>query len=352
MGYQDRDYFRDDSARRTPDWVIKFVQFMSYGVPLGTWAGIRVRVHIICFILLAIELLTSFSAGPAMVMWTLRMSGLLFISVLLHEFGHCLGCRAVGGEARDILMWPLGGLAFCAPPKRPWPEFVTVACGPLVNLVLGGASYAALLVIAGDNMPVSLNPLPSSRHLVTGVTGLLADFFVVNYVLLIFNLTLAFYPFDGGRLVQIALWVKMGYVRSMRVATTIGIFAAGAVALLGFVTQRTMLVAVAIFGMITCIQQAKMLRAGDAEDQEDGVYAPTFNARGDDERATQKRGWLATWKAKRSRQKREAEAAQTAAQDAEVDRILDKVRAQGLHSLTKTEQKALQRATDRQRRTG
>lgn len=45
---------------------------------------------------------------------------------------------------------------------------------------------------------------------------------------------------------------------------------------------------------------------------------------------------------------RELEAEQR--ENAEVDRILDKVRANGLHSLTKAEQKALQRATDRQRR--
>lgn len=41
-----------------------------------------------------------------------------------------------------------------------------------------------------------------------------------------------------------------------------------------------------------------------------------------------------------------------ARQDAEVDRILDKVRAHGLHSLTKAEQRTLQRETSRQRRVG
>lgn len=356
MGYQDRDYYRDsDSSGRTPDWVIKFIRVMNWGIPLGTWFGIRVRLHILFVLFLGFELFRSFLDGPAQVTWTLRMAAILFMSVLLHEFGHCFGCRSVGGRADDILMWPLGGLAFCAPPKRPWPEFVTVACGPLVNVVLAALAYAALLAFAATEMPVTLHPFQpytSTRYLFTGVTALLADVFVVNYMLLLFNLTLAFYPYDGGRLVQIVLWVKMGYVRSMRVATTIGIFAAGVVIVLGFITQQTMLVAIAIFGLITCFQQAQTLRAGNADDQEDGVYAPTFSTRSNDEHVTQKRGWLATWKAKRSRQKREANAAETVALETEVDRILDKVRAHGLHSLTKAEQKTLQRATDRQRRTG
>ena len=31
--------------------------------------------------------------------------------VLVHELGHCFACRRVGGEADDVLMWMLGGLA-------------------------------------------------------------------------------------------------------------------------------------------------------------------------------------------------------------------------------------------------
>ncbi len=39
-------------------------------------------------------------------------------------------------------------------------------------------------------------------------------------------------------------------------------------------------------------------------------------------------------------------------EQAEVDRILDKVRDHGLHSLTRNEKKTLQRATEKQRRAG
>ena len=43
------------------------------------------------------------------------ISGLDAESVLLHEFGHVAACRSTGGEADEILMWPLGGLAFTRP---------------------------------------------------------------------------------------------------------------------------------------------------------------------------------------------------------------------------------------------
>ena len=37
--------------------------------------------------------------------------GLLFLAVLLHELGHCFGARSVEGDAQEILLWPLRGLA-------------------------------------------------------------------------------------------------------------------------------------------------------------------------------------------------------------------------------------------------
>src|SRR4029077_17752061 len=62
--------------------------------------------------------------------------GLLFLSVLAHEFGHCFGARYVNGDAREILMWPLGGLASVDVPHTPRANFITTVCGPAVNLVL------------------------------------------------------------------------------------------------------------------------------------------------------------------------------------------------------------------------
>src|SRR3974377_2214102 len=45
----------------------------------------------------------------------------LFSIVLLHEFGHALACRQVGGQANQIVLRPLGGAGFVAHPPRARP---------------------------------------------------------------------------------------------------------------------------------------------------------------------------------------------------------------------------------------
>src|ERR1035438_6221634 len=60
----------------------------------------------------------------------------LFAIVLTHEFGHQLSCRQVGGQTHDIVLWPLGGVAYVSPPQRPGAQLWSIAAGPLVNVVL------------------------------------------------------------------------------------------------------------------------------------------------------------------------------------------------------------------------
>ena len=60
----------------------------------------------------------------------------LFLIVLIHEFGHQLACRQVGGETHDIILWPFGGVAYVSPPQRPGAQLWSIAAGPLVNVAL------------------------------------------------------------------------------------------------------------------------------------------------------------------------------------------------------------------------
>src|SRR5207244_131282 len=70
---------------------------------------------------------------------------LLFVSVLLHEFGHCYGARLMDGDANEVLLWPLGGLAAVDVPHTPKANFITAAAGPAVNLLLCIAAGLALV---------------------------------------------------------------------------------------------------------------------------------------------------------------------------------------------------------------
>jgi len=305
-------------------------------VSLGTYLGIRVRVHASFVFVPLFFLLMGHSLLGATVLILA-----LFGSVLLHEFGHALGCRAVGGHADDILMWPLGGLAFCRPPQRPWPEFVTVACGPLVNLVIAALLAPVLLALATDIGWHVLDPIaaPFRSYSIPPLGFIAGLVYSVNVVLLVFNVALVFYPFDGGRLVQILLWIFVGHRRSLLISSQVGMGGAVLVGLAGLAMGRLMLVLIAVFGFLQCRRTLEAIRhggyaeviAGGDLDWSAGATPSRRELRADKKRA----------KARAAEQQRTAKA------EAEIDAILAKVARDGLQSLSGREKKLLeQRSRD------
>src|SRR5213078_4291206 len=82
----------------------------------------------------------------------------LFAIVLLHEFGHALACRQVGGRADRILLWPLGGVAFVDPPPRAGAMLWSIVAGPLVNVLLAPVTIGAYLAYTRGWISI---PLPA-----------------------------------------------------------------------------------------------------------------------------------------------------------------------------------------------
>ena len=68
-------------------------------------------------------------------MWNAMEYVTLFVIVTMHEFGHALACRQVGGSANQIVLWPLGGVAPTWTPATAGGNVVGIA-GPLVNVAL------------------------------------------------------------------------------------------------------------------------------------------------------------------------------------------------------------------------
>src|SRR5437762_877795 len=111
----------------------------SWSLPLGRMFGITIRLHILfpLFILIIwLKVIAKENTPAGTGLEILIILGLLFVAVLLHEFGHCFGARLVDGEANEVLLWPLGGLANCDVPHTPRANFVCAAAGPLTNLLL------------------------------------------------------------------------------------------------------------------------------------------------------------------------------------------------------------------------
>jgi len=336
MSWRDREYNRGagEGGIGNPLLAILFGS-----VPLGTYFGIRVRVHASLIVLILSTLLLDFTKGYALQSRVVSMA-VLFVIILLHEFGHCFAARSVGGEANDILMWPLGGLASATPPRRPWPTFVTVAGGPLVNVIICLITGVWLFVATRGLVPLNpFRPLPPPQfsHL-TQVTFYVWWVFDMSYYLLLFNL-MPIYPLDGGQMLQAILWPKLGYYRSMNFSCIAGMVGAVGAALFGIIVGTLFLILLAIFGFMQCYHRRLMLKEMGPEEWQDAVdYSASLHE--------PHRGRRLSRRAIRRAQRL---AAQEQNEQARIDAILEKVSARGMHSLTWWERRALRKATERQR---
>ncbi len=204
--------------------------------PLFRIRGIQVYLHWSWLLVAYFVIVTRVNQYQSMT-WNVFEYLALFGIVLLHEFGHALACRQVGGQANRIMLWPLGGVAFVQPPPRPGALLWSIAAGPLVNVVLipitGMAALIAYLAGLGHEHPDFMQFLVSIA--------------VINLVLLIFNL-LPIYPLDGGQILQALLWFVIGQAKSLMVSGIVGFVAAAGVIFLALVRlQNRWLAVLAIF---------------------------------------------------------------------------------------------------------
>jgi hypothetical protein len=338
MPWQDRPYYRDRSESRTNP----LLWLLTGSVPMFTVFGIRVRMHASMILFIALELALSQTTYGIGVKNAFTSMIILYFSVLLHEFGHCFGARYFGGDADESLMWPLGGLAMANPPKRPWASFFTTAAGPGVNLLICLLTGAAIALF--NHSAATVPWLPSLRRVpFNPLTYYLWWIFVVNYGLLVFNLLLLFYPFDGGRMLQELLWVKIGYYRSMLIAVTVGMPAAIIVAGVGIALWSLMLILIAAFGFHACYRQRQMLREMGPEEWEDG---PDYSAAYEPQRPVRRRRRVSGRVIRKIRRRAQL----LTEEKARVDAILVKVSAHGMASLNWRERRFLRKATEHQRK--
>jgi Zn-dependent protease len=141
----------------------------------------------------------------------------MFLIVLLHEMGHVVVARGVGRMAREVVLWPLGGVALMEMPNWCADEVLVAAAGPAVNLVL---------------LPVLFGMWYWFGYFRGGnVSQLLWRIAWDNVGILFFNL-LPIWPLDGGRVVQGTMAARWGITRSRVAGSLLGLVcAAGGIAL-------------------------------------------------------------------------------------------------------------------------
>ena len=176
---------------------------MREHIRLGRIAGVSVGINLS---VLAIFVLITFglaagrfpAAFPGLGQGAYLIAGLVagivfFVSLLAHEVSHAVVAQRNGMEVEGITLWLFGGVARLQGEARdPGAELRIAGVGPLVSLVLAGAFFVVVMVLAA-----------------AGVSGLVVDVFawlgMINLVLAVFNLVPAA-PLDGGRILRALLW--------------------------------------------------------------------------------------------------------------------------------------------------
>lgn len=194
---------------------------MKGSLNLGKIAGIRVEVHWTFILLIGWIVLLGVSRGSdtSSILWNIAFILLLFVCVVMHEYGHALTARRYNIPTRKITLLPIGGVAsFEEMPEDPKQEFLVAIAGPAVNV---GIALLLLLVIPLDQY---LNQSPEALQETLGtVTGsnILFYLFIANIMLVVFNLIPAF-PMDGGRVLRALLTIKRDRVRATQIAAFLG----------------------------------------------------------------------------------------------------------------------------------
>ena len=232
-------------------------------------AGIDVFLHWSWFLVALFEI-NARSGRYSSAVWNAAEYLALFAVVLLHEYGHALACRQVGGTADHIVLWPLGGVAYVDPPPRPGATLWSIAAGPLVNVVL-------LVVIT------ILGIFTRSSGLWTAMPNLHAlvrALWAINLGLLVFNM-LPIYPLDGGQILRSLLWFVLGRARSLMAATIIGfVGVAGLIALAAWIRSGWFAI-LSVFILMNCwagLRQAQALARVARLPRHPGFSCPTCNS--------------------------------------------------------------------------
>jgi Zn-dependent protease len=225
---------------------------MQGTIRLFKFSGIQVYLHFSWFIVAAYQLtqrLNNYHTPIFAVYEYLALFGI----VLLHEFGHALACRQTGGTADHIVLWPLGGIAFVNPPRRPGAVLWSIAAGPLVNVAL--APVLELLWIFARHAGWA-DTAPDTFQLIWAIRG-------INLLLLIFNM-LPVYPLDGGQILQALLWFPLGEIRSLQIASVTGLIGGACLAVYALMSWSFWLGIMAFFLLSRAIagwQYAKVMVA-------------------------------------------------------------------------------------------
>jgi Zn-dependent protease len=348
---------------------------ISWSFPIAQIAGITVRVHILMPVIMAGFILRETRKDAVENAWidAAILMGLLFVVILLHEFGHCVVARLVGGDSREIVLWPLGGLASVEVPHAPAAHFLTAAGGPLVNVVL--CSGAALALTFGfDNSfqppwnPLTWIPFRNAENIVKLTTWagneialsaagfqpalLLARLFYVSWITLLLNMILVGFPLDMGRMFQASLWPWVGYRSSMLYAIFAGFGTMLILVCVGIWYYEPLLLLLAYYIFGSCKLELLVHTTGGEESLFGYDFSQGYTSLEKDAPPSSRKkrpNTFQRWLERRKQLKRQREQERQEADKLRLDQLLQKIGEHGMDSLTTEEARFMKRVAERYR---
>ena len=228
---------------------------MKGSLYLGRYVGIRLMVHwSFVLILVWVGWMGWQEGGWASCLWAQALILLLFLCVVLHEFGHSVVAMRFGVTVRSIVLLPIGGVASMSDiPRRPVQELLIALAGPFVNVVI--VLFIGLLT--GRWMPAE-----TADIFPTNWPNLVDKLLLINIVLVLFNMLPAF-PMDGGRVLRSLLAMFLSYGRATRIAASVGQGMAVLFFLLALYVQNPFLLIIAVFVFLGASSENHMVRVQD-----------------------------------------------------------------------------------------
>jgi Zn-dependent protease len=323
------------------------LRFLLSSFRVGRFFGTEVRVYgaallLVYLVLLTLQGLRGLAFWDQLLWVTLGILA-LYVTVWIHEMGHALAARRYHIKTPLITLSPLGGLAHMqgATPS-PRADIFIAAAGPATHLLALAVLYPLSKLVAGD---------PLSLTFRLEVAPFVIDrLFQLNLSLMLFNL-LPLYPLDGGRIFRSLLALRIHPNRATLITARIGMVGAVALGLFGLFGRSLLgadgafggiLVAIAITNFMACRQAVLEARHSDGpygEAREPWEEDPDAWKSGGPTEEVPRRPRIRTSR----RDTREAPA------EAELDRLLDRVREVGVAGLTEAERAALLRASEARR---
>ena len=156
----------------------------------------------------------------------------LFLSVLIHEFGHAVVALRLGIDVKSVRLWLLGGIArIDEMPKTKGIEAVIAIAGPITSGALGMVCFG-LSQLVPEGSPVA--------------SFIFSYLTYMNVILGAFNLVPAL-PLDGGRVLRSLLAVWLPHEESTRICVLCSRMVCVGFVLLGLLTNNFWLLFIAAF---------------------------------------------------------------------------------------------------------